>query len=217
MNHPGISARSSLGPGVQCQSGNVMLIAMVVLLMLTLLAVGVVRLSTRHTMVVNNEQVRTEAATVANYALDMVINEPATTWNDLKTAAGRVMYVNLGAKGIKPTDDTQQNSMSVTVKNMTCRRARLIKNAELLKKTAAGASYVDSADVSCFGGTSSTGLSIVDPTAPGVASGNSNCATVLYEVEANASDAKLLNAAARVVQGVEVRTDVTGLGAAVCP
>jgi Tfp pilus assembly protein PilX len=211
-NHKACVQRRS-GAHARHELGNVMLVAMVTLLMLTLIAVGVVRLSTRHTQVVNNEQVRTESVAAANYALDMVINEPATTWTDLKTAAGRVMYVNLGTQ---TTDDKAENSIGVTVKNMTCRRARLIKNAELLK-TSGGTTYVDTADVSCFGGSSGTGLSIVDPSAPGVASGNSNCATVLYEVEANASDTKLLNATARVVQGVEVRTDITALAAGGCP
>jgi hypothetical protein len=190
----------------------VLLTAMVVLLMLTLVAVGVVRLSSRHTLIVNNEQVRSEAVAAANYALDMVINEPATTWNDLKTATGRVMQVNLG---FQSTDDAAPNAVNVTVKNMACRRARLIKNAELVK-TSGGATYVEPGDTSCFGGGSGTGLTIVDPTAAGVATGNSNCATVLYEVEADAGDSKLLDATARVVQGVEVRSDITGFAGA-CP
>jgi Tfp pilus assembly protein PilX len=195
------------------QFGNVMLVAMVMLLMLTLIAVGVVRLSTRHTQVVNNEQVRTEAVAAANYALDMVINEPASTWKDFKTATGKKMYVNLGTQ---TTDDSEENSIGVTVKNMACRRARLIKNTELVK-TSAGVSYVEPGDTSCFGGGSGTGLTIIDPSAAGVTTGNSNCATVLYEVEANAGDAKLLNATARVVQGVEVRTEITGFTPGACP
>jgi Tfp pilus assembly protein PilX len=201
-------------PHGQRQRGSVLLTAMVVLLLLTLVAVGVVRLSSRHTQIVNNEQVRSEAVAAANYALDMVINEPATTWNDLKTATGRVMQVNLG---FQSTDDTvQKNAVNVTVKNMACRRARLIKNAELVKE-AGGATYIDPGDASCFGGSSGTGLTIIDPTAAGVATGNSNCATVLYEVEANAGDTKLLNATARVMQGVEVRTDIAGFTAGACP
>jgi flagellar basal body-associated protein FliL len=195
------------------ERGSVLLTAMVVLLMLTLVAVGVVRLSSRHTQIVNNEQVRSEAAAAANYALDMVINEPATTWNDLKTATGRVMQVNLG---FQSTAEAAQNAINVTVKNMACRRARLIKNAELVKESG-GATYVEPGDASCFGGSSSTGLTIIDPTAAGVATGNSNCATVLYEVEANAGDTKLLDATARVVQGVEVRTEIAGFSAGACP
>ena len=205
--------RGALLPRKQRHRGSVLLTAMVVLLLLTLVAVGVVRLSSRHTQIVNNEQVRSEAVAAANYALDMVINEPATTWNDLKTATGRVMHVNLG---FQSTDEAAQNAVNVTVKNMACRRARLIKNAELVKESG-GATYVEPGDVSCFGGGSGTGLTIVDPTAAGIATGNSNCATILYEVEANAGDSKLLEATARVMQGVEVRTDIAGFTSGACP
>ena len=189
------------------QSGVVLMIGMVILLMLTLVAVGVIRLSTRHTQVVNNEQVRTEAASAANYALDMVINEPATTWTDLRSTAGRVEWVNLGTQ---KTADSAAVSVSVTVRNMSCKRARVIKNSELVKQSGSMA-YVEKADTSCFGGASNTGLTIVDPTTTGSSAGDSNCGTVLYDVEANAADPKLLNATAKVVQGVEVRTDISTL------
>src|SRR6266436_4303276 len=94
------------------QSGVVLMIAMVLVLMLTLVAVGVVRLSTRHTQVVSNEQVRTEATSAANYALDMVINEPAKTWTDLKTSTGRVLNVNLGTQ---QASDGNAPTIGVTV------------------------------------------------------------------------------------------------------
>ena len=190
------------------QRGVVLLIGMVLLMVLTLIAVAVIRLSTRHTQVANNDQVRTEATAAANYALDMVLNEPATTWNDLKTPTGRVAQVNLGTE---KTVDGAATSVSVTVKNMTCKRARVIKNAELVKQSSTGVSYVAAADTSCFGGATNTGLTIVDPTAAGSPAGDSYCGNVLYDVEANAADAKLLNATAKVVQGVEVRTDITTL------
>ena len=189
------------------QSGVVLMIGMVLLLMLTLVAVGVIRLSTRHTQVVNNEQVRTEATSAANYALDLVLNEPVTTWSDLRSEAGRVQHVNLGTE--KSVDSTEV-SVAVQVHKMTCKRARIIKNTELMKQSA-GVNYIPTGDTSCFGGDSSTGLTIVDTTAAGTSTGNSNCATVLYEMEAIAADPKLLNATAKVVQGVELRTDITTL------
>ena len=202
MHRSSVSSRSR-------QSGAVLVIGLVMLLMITLVAVGVIRLSTRHTQVVNNEQVRTEAVSAANYALDLVINEPASTWDDLKTAAGRVEQVNLGTS--KAGDDAE-NAVSVTVRNMTCKRARVIKNAELVK-TSGTMAYVDPADTSCFGGSSSTGLTIVDTEAAGSTTGDSNCGAVLYEVAADAADPRLLDATARVVQGVEVRTDISTLSA----
>jgi len=193
--------------GPRRQSGAVLTVAMVILLMLTLVATGAIRLSTRHTQVVNNEQVRTEATTTANYALDMVLNEPASTWTDLNNTTGRVMYVNVGTQ---QAADSPDKSIQVTVKNMTCKRARLLKNSELVK-TSGGTAYIDPADTSCFGGASNTGLTIVDPTAAGTTSDDSNCGTVLYELQAEASDPQLVNAKAKVQQGVEVRTDIATL------
>lgn len=190
------------------QRGVVLMIGMLLLLGLTLIAVAVIRLSTRHTQVANNDQVRTEATAAANYALDMVLNEPATTWNDLKTPEGRIELVNMGAQ---KTADSADASVSVTVKNLICKRARVIKNSELVKQSGNGVNYVAPTDTSCFGGSSNTGLTIVDPSVTGSPAGDSNCGTVLYDLEANAADTKLLNATAKLVQGVEVRTDITAL------
>jgi Tfp pilus assembly protein PilX len=189
------------------QSGMVLMIGMVMLLMLTLVAVGVIRMAGRHSQVVDNAQVRSEASAAGHYALDLVLNEPATTWDDLKTARGRTFAVNLGTQH---SDDSSANSVNVVVRNMSCKRARMIKNAELVKQRD-GVSYVDPADVSCFGGVSNTGLTIVDPEAIGTPTGDSYCGTVLFDVQAQAADAKLLEATANVVQGVEVRTDIATL------
>ena len=189
------------------QSGMVLMVGMVMLLMLTLVAVGVIRMAGRHSQVVDNAQVRSEASAAGHYALDLVLNEPATTWDDLKTASGRNVAVNLGTL---TSTDSSANSVNVAVRNMTCKRARIIKNVELVKR-ANGVSYVDPVDASCFGGGSNTGLTIVDPDAIGSPTGDSNCGTVLYEVQAQAADAKLLDATASVVQGVEVRTDIASL------
>lgn len=185
----------------------VLMIGMVMLLMLTLVAVGVIRMAGRHSQVVDNAQVRSEASAAGHYALDLVINEPATTWDDLKTASGRNIAVNLGSLN---SVDSSANSVNVAVRNMTCKRARIIKNVELVKRSG-GVAYVDPADASCFGGGSNTGLTIVDPDAVGTPTGDSYCGTVLYEVQAQAADAKLLDATATVVQGVEVRTDIASL------
>ena len=195
------------GCGRQRQSGMVLMIGMVMLLMLTLVAVGVIRMAGRHSQVVDNAQVRSEASAAGHYALDLVINEPATTWDDLKTASGRNIAVNLGSLN---SVESSANSVNVAVRNMTCKRARIIKNVELVKRSG-GVSYVDPVDASCFGGGSNTGLTIVDPDAVGTPTGDSYCGTVLYEVQAQAADAKLLDATATVVQGVEVRTDIASL------
>ena len=189
------------------QSGMVLVVGMVMLLMLTLVAVSVIRMAGRHSQVVDNAQVRSEASAAGHYALDLVLNEPASTWDDLKTANGRSIAVNLGTLG---SSDSRANSINVAVANMTCKRARVIKNVELVKHSGSVA-YVDPADASCFGGGSNTGLTIVDPDAIGSPTGDSNCGTVLYEVQARVADSKLLDATASVVQGVEVRTDIADL------
>ena len=189
------------------ESGAVLMIGMVMLLMITLIAVGVIRLSMRHTQVVNNEQVRTEATVAANYALDTVLNQPYTTWDPYKGSTGTTANVNLGTS---KTADSTAVSMAVTVKKLACKRARVIKNSELYKQTGS-VYYVAPADTSCFGGGSSTGLTIVDPSVVGSPTDDSLCATVMYEMQAQANDQKLLNAAPVVVQGVEVRTDITAL------
>ena len=196
-----------LGCARRSQSGAVLVVGMVMLLMLTLVAVGVIRMAGRHSQVVDNAQVRSEASAAGHYALDLVLNEPATTWDDLKTPNGRNIAVNLGMLG---SAETRANSVNVAVANMTCKRARIIKNVELVKRSG-NVSYVDPADASCFGGGSNTGLTIVDPDAIGSPTGDSNCGTVLYDVQARAADEKLLDATASVVQGVEVRTDIASL------
>lgn len=191
--------------GRSAQSGAVLLIGMVMLMMLTLMALGVIRLSMSHTQIVNNEQVRTEATAAANYALDMmVLNTPASDW----ATADNDVYINLGTTS---DVDTVASSIKVTVKKPTCTRQRVIQNSELVKLKD-GAFYVPDVDSTCFGSGGSP-LTIVDPALLGVAKGDSLCATVLYEVQATANDAKLLNATATVIQGVEVRRGIDQLGA----
>lgn len=188
------------------QSGAVLLIGMIMLLMLMLIAVGVIRLSTSHTQIINNEQVRSEATAAANYALDMVLNAPADTWDGFKGSTGVKSYINLGTSAAA---DSAAVSVAVTVNNLTCKRSRILKNSELIKKSGA-VYYVEAGDSSCFGGGGSP-LTITDPTALGATNADSLCATVLYEVQATASDTKLLGATSTVVQGVEVRRGVDEL------
>ncbi len=189
------------------QSGAVLLVGIVMLLMVLLVAVGVIRLSTQHTQIVGNEQVRSEATTAANYALDLVLNSPADTW-DVYRGAGTTLPVNLG---VVATADTAASSLDVRVSKLQCTRSRVVKNGELVKSTAAGTYYVSETDSPCFGGGGAP-LTIVDPTALGAPNDDSLCAEVLYEVEAVASANQLLAAASTVRQGVEVRRAVHDVG-----
>ena len=192
------------GRGRCPQRGAVLLVGMIMLLMLTLVSLSVIRMSTRHTQVVNNEQLRSEAEAAAQYALDLALNQPYTGW-DKYAGAGATERANLG---VVTTADSVANSMAVTVSGLNCRRARTLKNAELIKTSGGGVKYVDGADAGCFGG-GNTGLTITDPNALGSPADDSLCASVLFEMQAAPTDAALLGAQATVVQGVEVRTDVT--------
>lgn len=186
------------------QRGAVLMIGMVMLIMLTLVALSVIRMSTLHTQVVNNEQLRTEANAAAEYALDLVLNQSFTTW-DKYVGAGATELANLG---VQATQDTVANSMSVTVSNLVCRRARVAKNSEFMKTGAGGMKYVDAVDSSCFGG-GAAGLTIVDPAALGSPTDDSLCANVLYEMQATPTAAALLSAQTTVRQGVEVRVEIS--------
>ena len=189
------------------QGGAVLMIGLVMLLMLTLVALGIARLATRHTQVVNNEQVRTEAASAANYVLDFVLNSPASTWIGY-SGAGAVVYAN---QGTTKAADSADVAVSVTVKNLSCKRGRILTNAELIK-TVGGVAQVAEEDQSCFGG-GGTPLTIVDTSALGLPSENSLCGTVLWNMDAETTDPRLLSAKAVVTQGVEVRETVTTLEA----
>ena len=188
------------------QRGAVLMIGMVMLVMLMLIAVGVIRLSTRHTIVVNNEQLHSEATAASNYALDMVLNQPAKDWG-VYEGAGKTELVNLG---VVNTENVDGSSVEVHVQNMGCKRARVLKNGELIKSSGTY-KYVDSADASCFGG-GGTPLTIVDTTTLGSPTDDSLCANVLYDVQAEATDPKLLDAKVTSVQGVEVRRSIEDMG-----
>jgi hypothetical protein len=209
------------------QRGAVLMIGMVMLLMLILVAVGVVRLSMRHTQIVNNEQVRTEATAAAHYALDFVLNSPSPAASSgypgwvVYEGAGQTIYANQGTS--QTADAADASSVAVTVSNLTCKRGRVLKNSELVK-TIGGLKQVPAEDVSCIGapkgpgggtGGGSGGLLIVDPSIPGgIPTDDSLCGTVLWDMRARvapAANPRLLTANTTVTQGVEVRETITTL------
>jgi Tfp pilus assembly protein PilX len=185
------------------QRGTVLLIGMVMLLMITMIAVGLIRLSTRHTQVVNNEQVRTESVAASNYALDIVLNQPQTQWSGYD-GAGKVEYVNLGTV---QSDDATTVSVPVRVSNLAMKRCRRIMLSELIT-VVGGVNQVASENKGCIVQSSPDQATIVDTGSPGTPNGKSYCAASLFEVQAtsDSTDAKVLQASATSVQGVEVRT-----------
>jgi hypothetical protein len=191
MNH------RALWGNARRQTGAVLMVGMVMMIMLTLIALAVIRLSTRHTQVVNNEQLRSEATAAANYALDQVLNVPATAWTGF-AGGGQTQYVNLG---VTQTADSAATSVKVTVKNLTCKRGRVIKNSELIDP--ATSTVKDPLDKPCIYVPPPGGLTLV----PSATGGDSLCASVLWELQAQADDPQLLAASVPLTQGVEVRAD----------
>lgn len=192
-------------PALHRQRGVTLMIGMVMLLLITLIAANVFQLTSTHTRIVSNEQVRTEAVSAANAALDIFLSTEVTTWSPYE--AGQALEINLGNLAGVETDAA--NAVTVSVESLQCRRARVIKNAELIQGPA-GAQYVSETDSYCFGGGGAP-LTIVDTAAIGTANDDSLCANVLYEVVARTNDAKLLQAQATLTQGVEVRRGIDAL------
>ncbi len=179
------------------QRGATLLVGIVMLVMITLVAISVIRLTMRHTQVVNNEQLRTEAAAAANFALDFVLNTPLSEWTGYVGSAGKTEYINLGTTQLA---DTQDTSIAVKVSSLECKRGHVLLNKELADSNGV---VTDEANQSCI--FSSNGLLKF-----GNSSNDSLCIDVLWEMHAQADDKKLLAATRIVTQGVEVRADVSG-------
>lgn len=188
------------------QQGATLLVGMIMLILITLITLTVYRVSTTHTQVVNNEQLRSEAVSAANVALDAFLSTEVTTWAQYE-GVGQSLGINLG--NLDDTSAAAANTVAVAVRGLECRRARIIKNGELIKD-AGGVKYVTPDDSFCFGG-GGTPLTIVDTSAIGSPNDDSLCANVLYEVTAQSNDPKLLNASATITQGVEVRRGLDAL------
>ena len=189
-----------------CQRGIVLISAIVMLVMMSLIAISMIRLGTRHTQVVNNEQLRMEGEAAANYALDLMLNDSANTWTAYK-GAGKAEQVNIGLSDMSATSSA---AIAVTLQELTCKRIRILQNQEFVKAKG-GINYVAEGDASCFG-SDPTQLTIVDSSASSSSAGESLCASALYEVQARTTDPRLLGANVEVTQGVEVRRSVLDLG-----
>jgi Tfp pilus assembly protein PilX len=187
------------------QRGVTLVIGLLMLLVITLIAANIFQLSTLHTRIVNNDQLRTEASSAAHSALDIFLSTEVTTWRSFE--AGERVHVNLG--NLAGVEAGSTESVAVVLEALHCKRSRTIKNAELVQGPA-GAQYVAEADSHCFGG-GGTPLTIVDTSAAGTSNDDSLCASVLYEVVARTDDPKLLQAQASITQGVEVRRGLDAL------
>ena len=92
MNH---RHRTHRAPAASAQQGATLLVGMIMLILITLITLTVYRVSTTHTQVVNNEQLRSEAVSAANVALDAFLSTEVNTWTQYE-AAGVTRAINLG-------------------------------------------------------------------------------------------------------------------------
>ena len=190
---------------ISAQQGIVLITSIVMLVMMSLIAITMIRLGTRHTQVVNNEQLRVEAEAAANYALDLVLNDSANTWK-VYEGAGKIEKINIGLNDMVAASTT---AIDVTVHQLQCRRIRVLKNEELISSQG-GMNFVSASNASCFGGGQNQ-MTIVDTGSGASSSGDSLCASALYEVQAQTSDARLLSANVVITQGVNVMRSVLEL------
>ena len=127
----GVMSRPRRRPPDACPSpGMVLMIGMVMLLLLTLVAVGVIPLSDHHGQVVGNAQVRARRGGRPLCARPRA--EPA------RHHLGRLKTPRAldGEHGHVRSQDSGANSVNVTVADLNCQRARVIKNVELVKRPA---------------------------------------------------------------------------------
>lgn len=177
------------------QAGATLLVGMIMLILMTLLALGAIRLANTHLKVVGNEQIQQEGQAAAQFALDFVANSPT-----FSTAAGpQTITANVGVA-----------DYSVTVAKPYCRRYRAIPIKELV--TVSGAiPTINAKDIPCITGSSSSGLSIADASAAASTAGDSLCAGALWELEATAvpaASSAQTGVVAVITEGIEQRVTV---------
>lgn len=184
------------------QTGAVLLIGMIMLLMVTVAAIAVARLSMRHTQVVHNEQARTEALSAANYALDTVVNQSfdAGQWSRFSGDDGATVDVPLSAFDAGDASNAA-GRVAVRISRLSQKRCRKVQNRELFEADGS----ISEAHRSCVRSNGNSNLSI------GSAAGGdpSACSNMLWDMQAEidtTSRSALLDANVPVVQGVEQMT-----------
>jgi Tfp pilus assembly protein PilX len=175
------------------QSGTVLVIGMIMLVLMTLLAVTSFNLGRGEFQIISNMQFQSEAASAAEMALEQVVSNlnfssnPTSVFASPCSGANTICY---------DTNGDSVNDVTVTIRSRSdaakpvCIKANVIKNAVLdLSK---------SDDLGCSAGASQAfGIA-------GAATGDSLCAESTWDVQAVAVDA-LTQARATVTEGMSVR------------
>ncbi len=179
------------------ESGTVLFVALIMLVLVTLLGVAAMRLTTTNLQAVGNEQFATEAQSVAEFALDQTVNNK--DFIDITTPTPQTVSFTQDDSATDPA------AFSVTLGIPACRRHRLIKKSELVTTLPGGQVTVLPDDQPCIGGLSSGGMTSIDLSAASSAD-DSLCSTALFDVQADVND-PTTSASVTVNQGIELRID----------
>ncbi|MES2979931.1 MAG: pilus assembly PilX N-terminal domain-containing protein [Pseudomonadota bacterium] len=169
------------------QRGATLLVAMIILVLMSLLAVSAYKGSTSNLKVVGNMQVRQEALAAGQEAVERTLSSSLFTTNPASVLATPV------------TVDIDGNGTADYTATMTpqpkCFRANAIKNSELNTALAADLSCLQSSVVQQGGLDSALSTSVT---------GNSLCAKTEWDIAVAVTDAKS-GAKVTIHQGVSVR------------
>ncbi|WP_332671273.1 hypothetical protein [Aromatoleum sp.] len=170
------------------QTGAVLFVGLIMLILITLLSVSAMRLANVNLLAVGNEQYQKEAEDAANYHLDLALNANDFTSRNVDRSAQLPAFAGATAR--------DATSYTVKIPPPDCKRYRYLKKSELVDAT----NSVPLENLACFGGSSGSAITIVTSSL----NENSLCATSLWEMTA---DVELPDTGARtrVVQGVEMR------------
>lgn len=185
------------------QSGSVLLVAMVFLILFGLIAASTYKGSVASVQAVGNMQWRTESINAANDAIDKLLSDPTTFTNATligPALAATPLTFDVNGDGVSDVKTKFLNDIGPE-----CKRSVVIPSADL---------DVDKPeDVACMatGSLGNTGLAVTTSTGTsGVAPASSLCSNVEWSLTVQAVD-QVTNTTVNVVQGVGVRVPNTAV------
>lgn len=175
------------------QSGTTLVIAMLMLVMMTLLALTGFNLGRGEYQIVSNMQFQSEAASAAQMALEQVVSNltftsnPANVFPSPCSGANTICY---------DTNGDTHTDVEVTIKSRSDPAKPVCIGAKIIKNAALNLAIAD--DLGCaVGASQSFGIA-------GAATGDSFCADSIWDVQAAAVDS-VTQAKATITQGMAVR------------
>lgn len=172
------------------QTGFVLLVGLMMLILLTLMAVAALKFGTSNFAVVANQQTRTEAARSAEQVIDQIIENQEivmTGGANLFGTGSNTVSIDINGDG---TGD-----YTVVVATPVCVKRQVIAQSAL--------DFAVADDLGCARGVDQSSLGV-----EGAGASDSLCSTVTWDVTATASDAFKQNSVA-VVQGIGQRVATT--------